>query len=114
MNDEQIRLAFDSGDLRTSKSSDSILAAVSTQADFDLIWHFLFVDDRNTQMKAFDAIEKISTKVPTYLTSHQQPLFQMVNEENRPIEQKWHIARMARLISWEDMQKESILSQLKA
>ncbi len=69
---------LDGGDLRTIVGANKVVSLIKTQSNFDKLFQYLFSNDRLIIMRTADAIEKITTKHPEYLTKHK-------NEKTRKV-----------------------------
>jgi len=81
---------LDGGDLRTIAGANKVVSLIKTQSDFDKLFQYLFSDDRLIVMRTADAIEKITTKHPEYLTKHKQEIIDLMNSA-KDKEFKWHL-----------------------
>ena len=79
------------GDLRSIGNSNAIVKHVRSQSQFDCLFKGLFHHDRLIVMRAADAIEKVTQKVPGYLLPHKQSLLGLLYVATDK-ELKWHIA----------------------
>jgi hypothetical protein len=81
------------GDLRTIGKSNSMIARIHDQEDFDELFQFLFHKDRLVVMRAADTIEKISRNHPHYLEKHKKAIIDLGKKaENKELQ--WHIAQL--------------------
>ncbi|MGZ4042919.1 MAG: hypothetical protein ACXVO9_06945 [Bacteroidia bacterium] len=84
---------FSGGDLRTLGRSNSVIAQIKNQKEFDALFQYLFHEDRLVIMRAADTIEKISERNPHYLVKHKKRILALcktaVNKELQ-----WHLAQI--------------------
>lgn len=79
------------GDLRSLGKSNSVLSKIQTQKDFDELFQCVFHEDRLVVMRAADAVEKITTNNPQYLTNHKEEIFELFSVA-KDKELIWHLA----------------------
>lgn len=79
------------GDLRSIGNANAIVKQVRSQNQFDRLFEGLFHSDRLIVMRAADALEKITQKVPGYLLPHKRSLLGLLHVAADK-ELKWHIA----------------------
>ena len=87
----QLEKMLSGGDLRSIGQSNSVVAEIKTQNDFDKLFKFLFHSDRLIVMRAADAIEKITVNKPQYLSKHKKNILELC-EVVIDKELKWHLA----------------------
>jgi len=86
---EQLR----GGDLRSIGNSNLIIKQINDQASFNKLIQCLLQTDRIVVMRAADAVEKITSRKPDYLTPHKQLLIAlMLKATNKEL--KWHLAQL--------------------
>jgi hypothetical protein len=61
-------------DLRSIGKCNEVVAEIKSQKDFDLLFKFLFHDDRIVVMHAADVIEKITITRHQYLEKHKKEM----------------------------------------
>ena len=82
------------GDLRSIGKSNSVVAKIKTQKEFDELFKYLFHKERLVVMRAADAIEKLSINNPQYLSKHKQNILELCDTaENKEL--KWHLALLS-------------------
>ena len=79
------------GDLRSIGKVDLIMSEIQSQNDFDVLFNFLYSDNRLVVMRAADAIEKITIKHADYLCVHKEEILMFCKCATN-IEFKWHLA----------------------
>lgn len=79
------------GDLRSIGKSNSVVAVIQTQNDFDDLFKYLFHKNRLVVMRAADAIEKITINTPQYMAKHKKNIFELCDTAKNK-ELKWHLA----------------------
>lgn len=79
------------GDLRSIGKSNSIIAKIKNQNNFDELFKCLFHEDRLVVMRAADIIEKITINNQQFLTNHKMEIFDLTNVAKHK-ELKWHLA----------------------
>ena len=62
------------GDVRSVGSVAELIPRLRSQADFDILFTFLYWDNRLLVMRAVDAIDKITVGHPEYLYGHRKEL----------------------------------------
>ncbi|MBI3260347.1 MAG: hypothetical protein HYZ54_12890 [Ignavibacteriae bacterium] len=99
------------GDLRSIGNSNSIVAKIKNQNDFDELFMLLFHTDRLIAMRAADAIEKITIHNPHYLAHHKEEVFRLCNTSSNK-ELKWHLAQILPRLPNDDNEIASVWSIL--
>lgn len=88
-----IRPYLEGYDLRSIGSVEGLVPMIRTQADFDVLFRFLTCGERLVQMRAADALDKVSARFPEFLDKHVRTLV-----EHLPLaihkEHKWHLAQL--------------------
>jgi len=79
------------GDLRSLELSNSVIAKIKSQKDFDVLFRYLFHGDRLVVMRAADTIEKITNHNPQYLAKYKREIIELCNVVTNK-ELKWHLA----------------------
>jgi hypothetical protein len=86
------------GDRRSLGKSQQLVLMIDQQKDFDLLFSYLFDQDRKVVMRAADAIEKITRQHPDYLKTHQKEILSLCKTASH-IELKWHLALLVARLS---------------
>ncbi|MCI1267296.1 MAG: hypothetical protein LKG19_12045 [Saprospiraceae bacterium] len=81
------------GDLRSIGKSNSVVSLIVNQQDFDELFKLIFLDDQLLVMRAIDAIEKITLKLPNYLIKHKNEILNLSTVAHDK-ELKWHLAQI--------------------
>lgn len=89
MNDLHSYLA--GGDLRSIAQVNQLLPFIRSQQDFDMLFQYVYADDRLMVMRAADAIEKITKDHPAFLDAHKDELIALLDQAQDK-EFKWHLA----------------------
>jgi hypothetical protein len=79
------------GDLRSIGKSNSVVLKIKNQNDFDELFFCLFSNNRIVVSRCADAIEKITTNNPKYLSRHKKKIIELCNTAKNK-ELKWHLA----------------------
>jgi hypothetical protein len=87
----QLEKILAGGDLRSIGKSNSVVAVIQTQNDFDDLFKYLFHKNRLVVMRAADAIEKITINNPQYMAKHKKTIFELCDTAKNK-ELKWHLA----------------------
>jgi hypothetical protein len=87
----QIEKILAGGDLRSIGKSNSVVANIHTQNDFDELFKCLFHKNRLVVMRAADAIEKITINNPQYLSPYKKSILDLCDTAKNK-ELKWHLA----------------------
>ncbi len=116
------------GDLRSIASVDQLVERITTQAEFDKLFDYLYSENRLIAMRAADAVEKVTRQNPQFLVIHKAQYFGLL-EQAKQKEQKWHLAQLAvrfdytaeelaiiwqKLQCWVENKKESKLVRVNA
>lgn len=80
-------------DLRTINKNSIVVQSVHDQHTFDELFGLVFHHERPLVMRAVDAVEKITSKHPEFLTPHKQQLLRVLKGADHK-ELKWHIAQL--------------------
>ncbi len=94
------------------RGTDSAIAMVKTQQDFDALFTLLFHHDRKIVMRAADAVEKITKSSPAYLASHKNQLLEL-SRDHATIEVKWHLAQLLPRLLLERREFDEVWARLK-
>lgn len=99
------------GDLRSIGKSNTAVAFIKTQADFDELFSFLFNNNRLVVMRAADALEKVTLKHPDFLPNHKKELFTLCKSaENKEL--RWHLALLLPRLSLNNKELSSVWETL--
>ena len=88
-----LKTYLEGGDLRSIGNVDRLVSLINTQSEFDLLFKYLFSEERLIRMRAADAIEKISAGNFELLFSHKLELIELMKTAIDK-ELKWHLALM--------------------
>jgi hypothetical protein len=99
-------------DLRSISDANEVVKMIENQEAFDVLFKFLFDEDRLIIMRAIDAIEKITIKNKQYLENHKEDLIELF-KTNKDIECKWHLALLVSRIELNKKQLDEIYKLLK-
>ena len=78
-------------DLRSIGKSNSVVAKIQSQNDFDELFKYLFHKSRLVVMRAAEAIEKITINNPQYMVKRKKNIFELCDTAKNK-ELKWHLA----------------------
>ena len=98
-------------DLRSISRSNEVIKLIKTQEEFDILFEYLFDENRLIVMRAADSIEKI-TKDNEYLDKHKTELLKLL-DMCRDIELKWHLALVISRINLNIPELENVYLLLK-
>ena len=99
-------------DLRSISDANTVVKMIGNQESFDILFNFLFDENRLIVMRAIDAIEKITIKNKQYLESHKDNLIELF-KTTKDIECKWHLALLVSRIELNKKQLDEIYKLLK-
>jgi hypothetical protein len=81
------------GDLRSLGKANAVVKATQNQSDFDQLFACMLLNDRLIVMRAADAVEKITTLHPEYLSTNKKEVLSLCHQ-NTQKELKWHLAQL--------------------
>lgn len=81
------------GDLRSIAKVETLLPLIKTQSDFDELFNYLFSKDRLVVMRTADALEKLSSTNPEFLSCHKNDILDLIYTA-KDKELKWHLSLM--------------------
>jgi hypothetical protein len=108
---EKLKQLLSGGDLRSIGKSNKVLATINTQQDFDNLFLLLFGEERLVQMRAADAVEKITIAHPEYLSSHKKEVLGLLIS-SKNIEFQWHLALLVSRINLTDKEIKIVWNRL--
>jgi poly(3-hydroxyalkanoate) synthetase len=100
------------GDLRSISGANTVVKLTQSQTGFDLLFDFLFDENRLIVMRTADAIEKITSQNPEYLDKHKDKWLELF-QASKDIELKWHLALLVSRIKLHENELEEVFSLLK-
>lgn len=95
---ENIKILLSGNDLRSLGKSKKIINLIKHQNDFDVLFNFIYSEDRTTVMKTIDCIEKITRPNPHYLDKYTNQIIRLC-DKTLNIELKWHLAQIISRLS---------------
>jgi len=101
------------GDLRSIGKADLVVDEIYNQNDFDILFNYLYSDDRLIVMRAADAIEKITAKRTDYLCGHKEEILSFCKHADN-IEFKWHLALLLPRLSFSENEYADVLEILSS
>ena len=108
---DKLNSLLSGGDLRSIGRANEIVKLIYTQEDFDILFGYLYCDNRLIVMKAADSIEKISRKQNSFLKMHKESIFELIKNA-KDKEQKWHLAQLSSKLELNDHEKNAIFELL--
>ena len=108
----KISILLDGGDLRSISDSNEVISLISDQDDFDILFSYLYDNNRLIVMRAADSIEKVSRKQFSYLDKHKASLLDLMTEA-KDKELKWHLAQLASRLKLNDNEQNRVFGMLK-
>lgn len=100
------------GDLRSISGANKVVKLIKNQEDFDILFNFLFDENRLIVMRASDSIEKITIRNAQYLDKHKNELLELF-KASIDIEFKWHLALLVSRIKLNENELQEVFSLLK-
>ncbi|MFT8425145.1 MAG: hypothetical protein ABF682_02455 [Liquorilactobacillus sp.] len=88
---KSLREKLSGGDLRSIGEANLVIGDIKNQSEFDILFQYLYDNERLIVMRAADAIEKISLTHSEYLYSHKIDIINLCSSAT-DIELKWHLA----------------------
>ena len=79
------------GDLHSIGKANLIADEITNQDDFDVLFEYLYSDNRLIVMRVADAIEKITVESHEFLYVHKSEIFEFCKNADN-IEFRWHLA----------------------
>lgn len=81
------------GDLHSKGASDEIAERIKDQEEFDHLFSFLHHNDKLVAMRAADALEKVTRKIPEFLSKHKDTVLAYCQKAtNKDV--LWHLAAL--------------------
>jgi len=78
---------------------------------FDTLFSLIFYNDDVVRMRAADAVEKITSKNPEYLTSYKKEIIEKVSRINQQ-EVRWHVAQFFPRLDLNTREREKVFDIL--
>jgi hypothetical protein len=100
------------GDLRSIAKVDELIGLIKTQNEFDILFQYLYSENRLIAMRAIDAIEKITLRNPKYLSNHSQDIIKLLKSTTDK-EFKWHLALLSSRVNLNKTELTIVWNQLK-
>jgi hypothetical protein len=89
----QFETILSGGDFRSLGHSQKIFSRIKDQQSFDVLFNFLYNDDRTIVLRAVDTIEKIARNNSEYLQKNKSKILKLTIKTKAP-ELKWHLSLM--------------------
>ena len=100
------------GDLRSIAKVDELIEQVKTKKEFEILFKYLYSNNRLIAMRAADAIEKFTLKNPNFLEEHNQDIIKLMHTAIDK-ELKWHLALLASRMNPSSEELTIVWDQLK-
>lgn len=108
---KDIRKYLSLGDLRSIGQVDKIIPLIKDQKSFDILFSYLYSDDRKLVMQAADAIEKVTIDNPKFLFRFKNEILKFLTIAKNK-EFKWHLALLVTRLKLNENELEEVGSKL--